>query len=363
VCGRGNLRDMSHELICSWLGLSTESWPPDHYRLLGLDPGEVDTALIEQRVHQRIDSVRCYQMRYPEQATEAMRLLARAFDCLTDPAGKKAYDASLGGVSAVATAAPPSRAVLEARDPLAWLYDPPPLRGGAAGLPAGIAGSADPTLISAPTIEMPPLPQDTPPAPPSSPEVVAAVEPSDPVLAAASSAPARRRLNTKRGLYSRIVLTRNLIRTWQQVGKYLSSPKRRLNRPSEATDLIHLLDDIQDYLRRFPPLMGEAGQPGYLVVTLSQLVIVPTFQTMDLKARKALSEDWRRGLKLLTAHRDFLRQEIRVMRRRALSTQLARAFSALPSDWPVLFALLLLALAAINLTYWHDEIWSFFRGH
>src|ERR1700683_3924213 len=107
---------MSYELICSWLGLPSESWPPAHYRWLGLNPGEGDTALIEQRVHQRIDSVRCYQMRYPEQATEAMRLLARAFDCLTDTARKKAYDPALLGPSAVATIEPPTRAVLEARD-------------------------------------------------------------------------------------------------------------------------------------------------------------------------------------------------------------------------------------------------------
>jgi hypothetical protein len=352
---------MSHELICSWLGLpDAESWPPDHYRLLGLRPGEDDTALIEAHVHQRIDSVRCYQMRYPEQATEAMRLLARAFDCLTDPAGKKTYDAALLGTTVVATVEPPSRAMLEARDPLAWLYDPPPLRG-SGGAPAGTVGSSDPTIIATPTIEMPPLPEEVSPAGAAQPEVVA-TEPSDAVLEAASSPPARRRLNTKRGLYSRIVLTRRLIRTWTQVGKYLSSPKRRLNRPSEATDLIRLLDEIQDLLRRFPPLMGEAGQPGYLVVTLSQLVIVPTFQTMDLKARKALSEDWKRGLKLLTAHRDFLRQEIRLMRRRAVSTQMARAFNALPSDWPVAFALLLLALLALNIAFWHDEILRWFQA-
>jgi hypothetical protein len=351
---------MSHELICSWLGLPSESWPPDHYHLLGLKPGEDDTALIEAHVHQRIDSVRCYQMRYPEQATEAMRLLARAFDCLTDPAGKKAYDAELLGTSAVATIEPPSRAVLEARDPLAWLYDPPPLRGSGQAA-SGAVGPSDPTIIAAPTIEMPPLPAETPADAPAAPEVVA-TEPSDPVLEAASSAPARRRLNTKRGLYSRIVLTRRLIRTWTQVGKYLSSPKRRLNRPSEATDLISLLDEIQDLLRRFPPLMGEAGQPGYLVVTLSQLVIVPTFQTMDLKARKALSEDWKRGLKLLTAHRDVLRQEIRVMRRRAVSTQIARAFYALPSDWPVAFALFLLALLALNFAFWRDDLLRWFQA-
>lgn len=347
---------MGYELICSWLGLPAGSWPPDHYRLLGLEPGEVDTALIEQRVHQRIDSVRCYQMRYPEQATEAMRLLARAFDCLTDPAGKKAYDATLLGPSAVATVEPPSRAVLEARDPLAWLYDPPPPRGtAAANEPEEDPTASDSTVTSAPTVEIPPAQPVVPEPPPSSPAVTPA-EPSDPVLEAARSARARRRLSTKRALYRRIVLTRTLIRTWSRVGKYLASPKRRLNRPSEATDLIRQLEEIQDLLHRFPPLMGEAGQPGYLVVTLSQLVIVPTFQTMDLKARKALSDDWKRGLRLLMAHRDFLRQEIRLMRRRALWTRLVGTFHAMPTDWPVAFLLLLIALAALNIALWRGPL-------
>jgi hypothetical protein len=348
---------MSYDLICSWLGLPSESWPPDHYRLLGLEPGEVDTALIEQRVHQRIDSVRCYQMRYPEQATEAMRLLARAFDCLTDPAGKKAYDVALLGTAAVATAEPPGHAVLEARDPLAWLYDPPPPRTGAAILPPGAAESADPTVISSATVELPPLPAPSPPpAPPLAPTMSAS--PSDPVIEAARSAPARRRLSTKRGLYKRIVVTRNLIRSWSLVGKYLASPKRRLNRPSEATDLIQLLDEIQDLLHHFPPLMGEAGQPGYLVVMLSQLVIVPTFQTMDLKARRALSDDWKRGLKLLLAHRDFLRQEIRLMRRRAFFSRLTQLLQALPNDWPVSFFLVVLALVAINIALLRSDLLS-----
>ena len=33
---------MDHQLICEWLGLDSQTWPPDHYRLLGLDPGEAD---------------------------------------------------------------------------------------------------------------------------------------------------------------------------------------------------------------------------------------------------------------------------------------------------------------------------------
>src|SRR5438034_10972878 len=76
---------MSHELICSWLGLSPDGWPPDHYRLLGLEPGEADVAVIEQRVHQRLDRVRPYQMMHPEPATEAMKRIAEAWVCLTDP--------------------------------------------------------------------------------------------------------------------------------------------------------------------------------------------------------------------------------------------------------------------------------------
>ncbi len=341
----GDRMATDHELICSWLGLPAGAWPPDHYRLLGLEPGEGDTALIETRVHERIDSVRRYQMRYPEQATEAMKQLAMAFDCLTDPAGKRSYDAALLGPSAVATAEPPSQAVLEARDPLAWLYDPPPLRG-AGGPLADDASATEPTLTNAPTVELPPLPAP-PPAPPA-PRAEPA-EPSDPVLEAARSRPARRRLSTKRALYRRIVLTRHLIRTWSRVGKYLASPKRRLNRPSEATDLIRLLDDIQTSLGSFPPLMGEAGQPGYLVVTLSQLVIVPTFQTMDLKARQALSEDWKRGLRLLTAHRDFLRQEVRAMRHRDPVSRAARFIQSLPSDRPVALLLFILGVLAYSL--------------
>ena len=88
---------MTHDLICSWFGLETGEWPPDHYRLLGLRPGENDSQLIEQHVHQRLDAVRCYQVRHPEQATEAMNRLAQAFVCLTEPSAKQRYDADLLG--------------------------------------------------------------------------------------------------------------------------------------------------------------------------------------------------------------------------------------------------------------------------
>src|SRR5437660_548458 len=74
---------MNHEMICGWLGLPAGAWPPDHYRLLGLDPGDHEVDVIEQRVQQRLDAVRRYQMTHPELATEAMNRLAQALVCLT----------------------------------------------------------------------------------------------------------------------------------------------------------------------------------------------------------------------------------------------------------------------------------------
>src|SRR5439155_14266196 len=73
------------------------------------------------------DSVRRYHMMHPEQATEAMNRLAQAFVCLTETAAKRLYDATLLGKSVGTLEAPlPAEAAPEARDPLAWLYNPAP---------------------------------------------------------------------------------------------------------------------------------------------------------------------------------------------------------------------------------------------
>ncbi|HYT95265.1 MAG TPA: hypothetical protein VEL76_41490, partial [Gemmataceae bacterium] len=86
---------MDHELLCNWLGLATKTWPPDHYTLLGLDPREADCAQIEQRVHEQLARIRCYQLSHPALATEAMNRLAQALLCLTDRDARKAYDAQV----------------------------------------------------------------------------------------------------------------------------------------------------------------------------------------------------------------------------------------------------------------------------
>jgi hypothetical protein len=115
-----------HEQICEWLGLPAENWPPDHYTLLGLQRGESDPQVIEQRVHQRMQRVRPLQLIYPDQVTEAMNRLAQAFSCLTDPAARSAYDDSLR----VPPRRPANRAPSEGNGsvdpdgPLAWLFGP-----------------------------------------------------------------------------------------------------------------------------------------------------------------------------------------------------------------------------------------------
>ncbi len=360
---------MSRELICIWLELEPGEWPPDHYRLLGLRPGEDNLELIEQRVHQRLDTVRRYQMMHPEPATEAMNRLAQAFVCLTEPATKKMYDAELLGTPAPAEAPEPKPAEFppENRDPLAWLYSPTGL---AAALAAHAAPAVPPPLPTAaprsPAVP-PPLPSlPPPPAPADAPTVAGAsgttspvadasgsspAEPVDPAVEAARSRPARRGLAGKRALYQRVAATRRLLAEWNEVGKYLSSPKRRLGRASEVKSLLAQLEEVRTLLRRFPPLLGEAGQPGYLILTLSDMADVPMFQSLSGQQREALSRDWKAALKLLTAHRDYLRQEIRARRRRTLGQRLGRRMRYLLSDEPGT-VLILLALLALNVAIW-----------
>jgi hypothetical protein len=310
-----------------------------------------------------------------------MNRLAQALICLTDPAAKKAYDLLLLGKHAEPVAAgnelPPATAPSAARSSrmvrLPSLTTVRPLPE-AQPTPEAPPRATPPSLGRTPLPPtLPPpappqaetLPQTPPPEPSPSPELVllpgVAVpaepppsdrEKEDPVAEAARSRIARRGLGTKRALYQRIVRTRQLLRLWDQSGRFLAWPKKRLSKAADAAEMVRLLGAIRRLLRGFPPLLGEAGQPGYLVMTLArQQAVVPTFQTLIASQRESLARDWWAGRGLLEKHRDYLRQEVRRMPRKNRLAWAARATAAFLTDQPG-WVLLFLALVALNIAIW-----------
>lgn len=384
--------------ICAWLGVPLDQWPPDHYTLLGLPPGESSVERIEQQVQQLLERVRRYQLIHPEAATEAMNRLAQAFVCLTDAQAKQAYDCHLFGPPLPAPE-PPPRAQAAPRPngmpepiapaarpedtPLSFRRDtdtspayqptlldlsPPESPEVPDLLPADEAEEVDPELLAlveeevraeekrAAALAALARPAE-PPAPPlpAVPEVP--LELPDPFLEAArSSRPARRGLGTKLALYHRVARTRALLRVWDEAGKFLNDPSRRLARPSEARQFLEQFRTIRRLLESFPPLLGEAGQPGYLVIALArQQIIVPTFQTLLPSQREALARDWSQARKLLAAHKEFLRQELRALRRKTVVGRGLRATRAFLNEHPG-GMLLLLGLVALALALWREYL-------
>src|SRR5947209_13213556 len=123
---------MNAKVLCNWLEIP--DWPPDHYALLGLKPGEQDAACIERHVHERMARLRCYQISYPEEATEGMNRVAQAFICVSEalakapcpkcePATKKISDDTL------------THLATDSKTEVNWKTTPPPVR----GIPAGVA--------------------------------------------------------------------------------------------------------------------------------------------------------------------------------------------------------------------------------
>lgn len=342
---------MDRELLCNWFGLPADAWPPDHYRLLGLPPGEADVALIEQRVHQRLDEVRRYQVRHPEPATEAMNRLAQAFVCLTDTTQKRRYDEGLFGPSHPAPLPPPPPPPPPPHGlptgAHVWLYTP-----GMAG-----PGEAPPVRVPPAVVEMiPPVEVVPPPPPPSPVPVPPPAPPIDEVVNAARNSPqARAGISTRRALYQRVAQTRQLLRSWYQLGRYLEDPAAPMNR-GQVREMYRLLERIEVELHDFP-LMGEAGQPGYLIVTLAQLEKDERkVVTLEQPHRESLARDWKAGLKFLLAHRDYLRDEVRLHRRRGWWDRSVRSARALLNEQAWVSLVVLLGLVALGIAVWRSAM-------
>ncbi|MCS6851364.1 MAG: J domain-containing protein [Gemmataceae bacterium] len=347
---------MDRELICRWLGLKPEPWPPDHYSLLGLQPGESDLARIEQKAHERYEQLKRYQLTHPDLVTEAMNRVAQALDCLSHPESKRAYD--LEHFPEITTAGrsvadgEPTGEPREAADPLTWLFGPW----------QGVATTAGQSVRLLEWSEAPPPPawaaaDATPPSKQPTPrEALAPVTAQAPGAIRASptappAPPVPIRLSTPSAVCRHVRQTRQLLLAWSQLESFLGQTERRLNRRSEAIELVRQLTAVRQLLHDFPPLLGQAGQPGYLVVTLArQSAIVQTFRDLEPAQREALRRDWQAGRDLLLQHRRFLRLELRHLRRANWWTRASRAFRLTLVNHPGL-SLLPLAIAAVNLAF------------
>lgn len=81
-----------------WLGIAPQDQPPNHYRLLGVDPFERDPAVIEAAADRQMGHLRTYQS--GERSALSQKLLnevAAAKVCLLNPKKKAEYDRRLRG--------------------------------------------------------------------------------------------------------------------------------------------------------------------------------------------------------------------------------------------------------------------------
>jgi hypothetical protein len=357
---------MSSDLLCTWFDLPLGVWPPDHYRLLGLPPGEQNVKLIEQRVEARMEAVRGYQILHPEQATEALNQLAQALVCLTDPLRKREYDRGLLGPSrdtvlnlsalndtSVKTApAPPVPATPPPLPPDGVVPTPP-------NLELAIELEPGPAQAAAEVGEEPPPPSEgqvgrpkAEPAPPS--------ERVDPILEAAWVPAAWRGVETCRSLLARIAHTEKLLAIWKALEPYCIS-KRSLDDRAEARKLVKALGALMESMKEYPSVMGKPDQPGYWLIALAQSDVVPSYKELDDGQRRSLKRSWGRGNRLLTTLCQLYRDELRARESKPLIWRLRRALSlaALAQPrWVVLLSLLLIINLLVWVGYFSD--WTFF---
>jgi hypothetical protein len=311
-----------------------------------------------------------------------MNRLAQAFACLLEPLAKQQYDSSLLLEKTESSRHSESDTVIQSLSPLeTWSGSPATAareQNGKAGLvvtpPPPVPTVPPPLPESSPRVP-PPLPVEhiapMPPLPPArdaSPTMVLTptlarsaastqtMERVDPIQEAARSTEAQFGLGTRAAILRRLRLTRRLIHHWKRVGKFVSMPQRRLRRQSAANELDVELSLVMKLLRDFPPILGQAGQPGYQVATLSTMHLLVTFQNMDFSQRQQLSLDWHAGRKLLIAHGRFVRQRGRDLRNATPWQRLWRGVSALLFGRPG-FVLLVLGLVALTLALW-QTFWS-----
>jgi hypothetical protein len=337
---------MNAPLLCQWLGLPSQTWPPDPYTLLGLKPGEADSVALEHRVHERMARLRCYQISHPEEATEGMNRLAQAFITLSEacaavpqtPAATPTMAPPLGPTTSKKRVGDDTAVIL--RTQVDWRNAPPPVRGGA-------------TANGAPSSGAPA--KDTTPAPAGSlPGRAAPREDRESLRALAQeSLEATGGLGTLAAVAERIDLTRQLLVAWQALGGILGrSNTKKPASPHDRADFPRLLRQIDERMLRFPAFLGQPGKPGYRVVALARLSMTyDMLKQLDARQKADLLRDWDNGEKTLLAHRAFLRQQFKSLRHAGLFGATLRAVRGFLNDYALYVGLGAVVLAMAVLAF------------
>jgi len=330
---------MNPKLLCTWLGLPGDSWPPNHHALLDLPPGETDPKRVEEKVQERLAKLRCYQLSHPEEATEGMNRLAQAFISLTE-----ARPAEKPVATATALADPPpvqSKALQETligqTTKLDWA-DAPPVRVNKntplPAIPIGNSGSFRKEEIK-------------PAPPPKTREELQAEAETALVKDLAESTEARGGLVTLPDVIERIERTRRLLTAWIQAGRFVSRMDKLLGK-SEKAEFVKRLKTVTAAVDGYPSFVAHPGQPGYRVVALAHLAITPEmFNAMHEDQRDLLAKDWSIGYRILIAHRSYVRRLFKSMRRNKVRSVVHAArnlFAARPLLWTCLGGSILVAM-------------------
>jgi hypothetical protein len=152
----------------------------------------------------------------------------------------------------------------------------------------------------------------------------------------------------------RINQTRKLMIAWNQAGKYLSTPEKRLARPAEEVELTRRLNKIFELTAEFPKIVGHPGQPGYRVVAMARLeMTAQMFKMLDPTQRQHLARDWHAGYQVFLSHRRFLRAQFKLLRSRGPLSLVVKAVRSALNDHPVWVSMgVLLATALCAFVFW-----------
>jgi hypothetical protein len=336
--------ELDHLLLRSWLALPPGPWPPDHYTLLGLPPGHCDLAALEVLVLARMDWIRPHQLLHPELVTEGMNRLAQALICLTDPAGRAAYDAE----QELARSIP-------AANPGAALAIDPGLRPGSQtepvfdfALPDESLPPEQPAADETQVIVVPFAAGLLPPEPsPPAYEVVEPEHPQPPPSATVSrvlpyevvwehdaalpapSVPAAEvveaevvalpevpwKPGTRRLLFARLAAIRRYLAAWRKLAPIMADPGEPLARPARALVFLEAVAEVRTLFTSLRGFVGELGRPGGLVVSvIRQPLLLHGFRLLLPDQRRAVALDWRQAEVVLVREYSRLRELVRTGR-------------------------------------------------